>query len=163
MPLASSFCSSPAAVCAPGAALGASPGLSAAPQWPPGLPHVGRCWCGRRGTSPVCRAGILSHSSLQQLSPCFPLRDLHSLASRAVSLSFLPVLLESCTKCWSLTAALRLCEVLEGHFGPFAWIFWDSLIISLKETLSFRNGPCTAQRQQSLLAPASPPRLPGKV
>lgn len=44
----------------------------------------------------VCRGGILSHFT--NLSPGFPLKALRSPASRAVSLSFLPLLLESCTE-----------------------------------------------------------------
>lgn len=87
---------------APDAAPGASPALSAALQQPLGSPtqeDAGveggtvplwvHCPCPEVESSPT--------SSLQQLSPRFPLKDLHSLASRAVSLSFLPLLLESCT------------------------------------------------------------------
>lgn len=66
--------------------------LFSGPWAPPGK----SCRCGGRGSSPecslVCRGGILSHSIPEQLSPCFPLQDLHSLASRAVSLRFLPLL-----------------------------------------------------------------------
>lgn len=102
---------------------GCFPSLSAALQWPPGLPLVGRCQCGRRGTSPVCRGGILSH-----FIPA---------ATEPVSLSEISILLlQSCFSQLFAPAAgklhkvlvcarcLRLCGVLEGHFGPFAWIFW---------------------------------------
>lgn len=102
LPLDRTLCSSPAAEGAPDAAPGASPALSAALQQLLGSPtqeDAGveggtvplwvHCPCPEVESSPT--------SSLQQLSPRFPLKDLHSLASRAVSLSFLPLLLESCT------------------------------------------------------------------
>lgn len=52
--------------------------------------------------------------------------------------------------------------------GLSALIFWDSHIFCLKETVRALEMvlypiPCTAQRQQSLLAPASPLSLSGKL
>lgn len=84
LPLDNTLCSLPAAVHAPGAALGASPaspGLSAALQWSPGLPHVGGCQRGGRGIYVMAAGsllqGILVHSlagaqrwDAIQLHPC---------------------------------------------------------------------------------------------
>lgn len=55
-----------------------------------------------------------------------------------------------------------------GILGLYALIFWDSQIVCLKETVRALEMvlyliPCTAQRQQNLLAPASPLSLSGKV
>lgn len=55
-----------------------------------------------------------------------------------------------------------------GILGLSALIFWDSQIVCLKETVRALEMvlyliPCTAQRQQNLLAPASPLSLSGKV